>query len=120
MATTQMNVRIEEDTKVAGDAVFEKLGYTPTQVVRIVWQYAGLHAGNSDVLGKLLDDASRAIEPAESEERQRLADGLAQGPQIYKHYLSSLGVQSLPPSGLSEEELLEEAYLERMRERGLA
>lgn len=120
MATTQMNVRIEEDVKASGDAVFERLGYTPTQVVRIMWQYASLHAGDPDVVEELLVGAQRAIDPIEAEERTRVAEGFEQGLLIYERYLEELGLASLEPSGLSDEELLEEAYRERARERGLA
>ena len=33
MGKTQMNVRLDEDVKTAGDKLFAELGYTPTQVV---------------------------------------------------------------------------------------
>ena len=40
MAAVQMNVRIDEDVKARGDEVFARAGFTPSQVVRAVWEYA--------------------------------------------------------------------------------
>ena len=40
MAAVQMNVRINEDVKARGDEVFARAGFTPSQVVRAVWEYA--------------------------------------------------------------------------------
>ena len=39
MATAQLNVRIDEDLKAAGDAVLERFGTSAVQVVRDVWRY---------------------------------------------------------------------------------
>lgn len=120
MASTQMNVRIDEAVKAGGDAVFERLGYSPTRVIRIVWEYAALHAGNPDAVEELLREAEQAIDPSIEEEGKRLAAGMEQGLEIYQRYLDALGLSALPSSGLSDEELLEEAYRERARERGTA
>lgn len=43
MTTVQMNTRIDEDLKRRGDAVFAQNGYSPSQVVRVVWSYAAEH-----------------------------------------------------------------------------
>lgn len=40
MSMIQMNTRIDGDLKRRGDAVFAECGYTPSQVVRAVWEYA--------------------------------------------------------------------------------
>ena len=40
---TQMNVRIDEELKRSGDAVFMEAGLTPSEVVRSVWEYAAQH-----------------------------------------------------------------------------
>ena len=39
VATVQLNVRIDEDLKAAGDAVLERFGTSAVQVVRDVWRY---------------------------------------------------------------------------------
>ena len=40
MPMIQMNTRIDGELKRQGDAVFAERGYTPSQVVRAVWEYA--------------------------------------------------------------------------------
>ena len=43
MATAQLNVRIDEDLKRAGDAVLDRFGISTVQIVREVWQYMSEH-----------------------------------------------------------------------------
>lgn len=43
MEAVQMNTRIDRNVKARGDAVFARHGYTASQVVRMVWDYAGKH-----------------------------------------------------------------------------
>ena len=39
MATAQLNVRIDEDLKAAGDAVLERFGVPAVQIIRDVWRF---------------------------------------------------------------------------------
>ena len=39
MATAQLNVRIDEDLKAAGDAVLERYGVSAVSVIRDAWRY---------------------------------------------------------------------------------
>ena len=39
MAVTQLNVRIDEEVKRAGDAVLERFGVPAVQLIRATWQY---------------------------------------------------------------------------------
>lgn len=67
MSTVQMNVRIDAKTKAHGDAVFARSGFTPSQVVRAVWEYAGrtgmlppcLQQGASDQQNELVQERVR-------------------------------------------------------------
>ena len=67
MSTVQMNVRIDAKTKAHGDAVFARSGFTPSQVVRAVWEYAGrtgtlppcMQQGASDQQDKLVQQRVR-------------------------------------------------------------
>lgn len=67
MPTVQMNVRIDAKTKAHGDAVFARSGFTPSQVVRAVWEYAGrtgtlppcMQQGASDQQDKLVQKRVR-------------------------------------------------------------
>ena len=55
MATTQMNVRLEDDLKRRGDAAFAAAGYTPTQVVRRIWERAAETGGDPEALVALVN-----------------------------------------------------------------
>ena len=46
MPSVQMNTRLDESLKQRGDMVFAQLGYTPTDVVRMMWQFAANNAGD--------------------------------------------------------------------------
>ena len=43
MGTVQLNVRIDEDLKAAGDAVLERHGVSAVQIVREAWRYMAEH-----------------------------------------------------------------------------
>lgn len=43
MSAIQMNVRVEPALKRAGDFVVSQRGYTPSQVVRALWEYMAIH-----------------------------------------------------------------------------
>lgn len=43
MALAQMNTRLDAKLKERGDRVFARRGYTPSQVVRAVWEYADVY-----------------------------------------------------------------------------
>ena len=53
----QMNVRIDDTVKRAGDMAFANAGLTPTQVVRSVWEFAAAHQDNPALVRKLFDEA---------------------------------------------------------------
>ncbi len=45
MKTEQISVRIDKATKVAAEAVFSKLGFAPTEAVRLFYRQVALHRG---------------------------------------------------------------------------
>ena len=55
MDMTQMNVRMDASFKRAGDAVISELGYTPSRVVRALWEYLSLQARLPRALEHVLD-----------------------------------------------------------------
>lgn len=42
-AAVQMNTRLDKVTKIAGDAVFARYGYTPSAAVQSLWAYVVQH-----------------------------------------------------------------------------
>ena len=109
----QMNVRIDDQIKRAGDAVFDSIGLTPTQVVRSVWEYAAAHRDAPDAvkaaLGLPTADVDNILCDIDFEssvcERLRAQFGIASPDQL----------EDIDYRGLREQ-----ALLERMAERGLA
>lgn len=109
MTPVQMNVRIERDLKLAGDAAFEEIGYTPTEVVREMWGFAKRNRRNRRVLADMMrslrdprdievEDAATAQHDAEFEE------WLERGPSIVREYCVQAGVDFDPIPSLTPEE----------------
>ena len=63
MATAQLNVRIDEDLKAAGDAVLERYGVAAVSVIRDAWRYMANNQrlpqyGDRPVQSSTTDDTS--------------------------------------------------------------
>lgn len=109
----QMNVRIDERVKRAGDDVFNSLGLTPSQVVRSVWEFAAVHREAPEAVWAALgipspeeDRRVREIEFAGAVcARLRERFGLPEPDQL---------------EDLDYRELRERAMRERLEERSLA
>lgn len=61
MSMTQLNTRIDSRLKASGDAVFERFGYSPSQAVRALWDYASRQQGVPEFM-----DAKSASQAAET------------------------------------------------------
>lgn len=59
VATAQLNVRIDEDLKAAGDAVLERYGVPAVQVIRDVWHYMAEHQRIPELNGRSTDGSSQ-------------------------------------------------------------
>ena len=120
MATVQMNTRIEEDVKAAGDAVFGRIGYTPSRVVRAVWGYAARNEANPEYVESMLSKAEGRDSP-EGEERSRRVALAQRGPCIFEGFMGEMGVKDLPhfdETGLSPASVRERAAVQRAIEKG--
>lgn len=121
MATTQMNIRIDEQSKRQGDAVFASIGYTPTRVVRVLWEYAACMRGKPEEVEKLLREAEQAADPAAEEERRRRLQLADEGLSIFPDFLDKMGIREAAPFAedeLSPAERREQAAWERALEKG--
>ena len=50
----QMNVRINSSLKNRGDMVWSKVGYSPSAVVRALWQFAADNENNPSYVARIL------------------------------------------------------------------
>ena len=116
MAMTQMNVRLEDDLKRRGDAAFAAAGYTPTQVVRRIWERAVEMGDNPEALASLVNG------PGVGEARDRaLLEESAATLGAVDSLLERLSVTRAGASGERDYDGLRwRAYREKAAERGLA
>lgn len=123
--TVQMNVRIDEATKETGDAAFARIGLTPSQAVRMVWEFAAQHANDSETLRSLLDKLNKNQENGSaSSEQTRRVETLHEGWALIDNFRKEHDLICTVPEDDDEriayyEQLREEALQERLEERGL-
>lgn len=116
MAMTQMNVRIDEQLRIEGNAALESIGIQPAQMVRAVWSYAARNKNNPL---KLKHDLKFLEDKTPSEEVQRKLDLLAEGQKIVADFYKEVGITPGEIDPLPYDELKELAYRERWESRGL-
>ena len=119
MPTVQMNTRMDEELKRQGDAVFAERGYTPSQVVRAVWEYA---ARNQDLPPFMKDNEEANGSQTSSEAARARADdgaGLAlrvAGEQCGFSPMATPDAAYTASEFTTWRELRDETYDERLRE----
>ena len=115
MLTTQLNVRMDAKTKPGGDQALASIGYTPSSVVQAVWRFAERNRHDK----KALLELRNLLEPAERNQEKPKQSWVQEAPLIYKHLLENMGIENTPaPLEQTDEELLFQAHLEKMAERG--
>lgn len=122
MATdaVQMNTRISRALKDNGDAALERAGYSPSQAVRKLWEFAARNAHNPRAIQNLLDAEDEAARSEAEEERARRQEVALRGANIYLEACKQVGIEpSRFTTNATYDELREDALLERLRERGL-
>lgn len=118
MASMQMNVRIDEELKSQGDAVFAKLGYSPTQVIRAVWGFAASKQNDLEAVEKVLDEAMRTIDPSLDEERNRRMAAAEEALGIFPAVYEGLGIDIADLPVQDSDEWVEQARYEHAVEKG--
>lgn len=123
MATAQINARIDADLKASGDRALEQMGYSPTRIIRLLWSYVAGNWHNTDAMHELFDlleDRKRdSSADHETELRVRHAE---EGSRIVANALANMGVSQHTLSTLADtpiDDLLEQAYAEKLGDRGL-
>lgn len=98
MPPVQMNVRIDKKQKAAGDAVFALIGYTPTDVVRVMWGFAARNASEPTAVKDLLASIREPLDDAQLEQQKRRRLLLDESANIYQRFLDEVGIEQLPPA----------------------
>lgn len=121
----QMNVRIEADVKKQGDRAFERIGLTPSEVVRALWRYASGHAAEPEAMRQLMAELESGSTEYAEDEREQQRTLLEEGWALIDKFREEHGLVCTVPDDVDErmayyDQLREEAYWERLAERGLA
>ena len=122
MATAQLNARIKAQIKAAGDQALSQAGYSPTQAIRLLWSYAAEHWHDIAAINKLFDLLKGESESSLSDQTSLRVRRAQEGPLIFVDACAEMGVSEHAINAISkltDEDLLEQARLDKLEERGL-
>ena len=120
MPSTQMNLRIDAQIKEQGDAALEQAGYSPTQAVRTIWEYAALHAHDPQAVRSLLQQAEAEGVSERNARRAAVRSALRRCDDLRTQLAAIAGVPGEQEScDVSDKELRGDALFARWEERGL-
>ena len=107
----QMNTRIDRRLKESGDDVLRRIGRTPSQAVRAMWEFIASHTASPGEVEAFISEAEGMAEAKDDPVVLERLAALRRGWQLCE----SLQIpQEL--AAMDYEQLREEAYLERFGE----
>ena len=118
MAMTQMNTRMDDALKREGDAVFAQVGLSPSEVVRAVWEYAARHAEVPAIVAQALSESAEVAPSLETEYKVALAEASANIVAAFRERIGAPAPDKL--EDIDYKAMREEAWMEKLQERGLA
>lgn len=122
---TQMNTRIDRTLKERGDAALARAGFTPSQAVRALWKFAAEHEPKEiEVLLRGEEEPGEAERQDAALKLQETEAFWAKCDEIVDELQNRRVAAGLPPldesNSLSDDELKEREWLERLEEREIA
>ncbi len=115
MAAVQMNVRMDALLKSSGDAVASRCGWTPTQLVRALWEYLMVHGAPPAALRQSLEQGKFDEAYASS---QACAQPL-EGHELVDSFYERFGYPAPKAERIDYEALKEAAAREQYEDWGL-
>lgn len=115
MSTAQMNIRLDSALKASGNAVIAELGYTPSQVVRALWEFATVQGTLPPALMHLLRGNQTAASLSEGEPGRE-----SEGAAIVSSFYQKIGIEEPVNGTVDYDELRELAAAEQLEKWGLA
>lgn len=88
--TSQVNVRISQALKDEGDAAFAAAGITPSEAIRMLYEFAAEHKQRPQAIRKALSPAEE--DPHRLEEQRVKAERFSDAQQIVPNFLSKRGI----------------------------
>ena len=120
MPNAQMNFRIDAELKRRGDERFARLGITPSDAMRRLYECAARYDDESESLLQSLVGSEQDAPVSEGEKRaQAILDFQAQTRDFYNSLGISHGLSSYAETNEDLRELVYEEQMEKMVERGL-
>lgn len=118
--TVQINARIGRTLKERGDAALERAGYSPSQAIRKLWDFAASNAHNPQAIQNLFGAENETTQAEAEKERARRREVVMESANIVADAYERLGITPSDwTTNASYEEMRDYALLERLRERGL-
>lgn len=118
MASVQMNMRIESDLKRRGSEAFAAAGFSPSEVIRAVWDFAARRRQNPRLIQEFmaeLSDDENLVRALRLEAASRGAS-IVEDAQVRCGVVSDTGQHA---GCVDYDALRYQAYLEKARERGI-
>lgn len=120
MPNAQMNFRIDAELKRRGDERFARFGCTPSEAMRRLYECAARYDDESEGLLRSLIGSGSSVSISEGEKRaQAVLDFQAQTRDFYDSLGISHGLSSYAETNEELREMVYEAQMEKMAERGL-
>ncbi len=88
---TQLNTRIPVDLKEQGDRALERAGYTPSQAVRALWEFAVRHAHEPGAVHAMLEEEKT---DGTNDDAQGRLQSFEEGLNIVENAYEKLGIES--------------------------
>ncbi len=112
----QLNTRIPVDLKEQGDRALERAGYTSSQAVRALWEFAARHAHEPGAVHTLLEEDEAGKETKSTQSR---LSAYEKGTHIIERAYEALGLNPHETYGFrhaSYKELRDQYYDERLEQ----
>ena len=117
----QMNIRLGNAVKDAGDAVLAQEGTSPTQLVRALWEKIARGAADLRQVEEIL--GMRAQDAMSTDEGASKIDAMNRGRRLYANAIAELGITAIPSESLEDGAVDVDRYADamvtRMQERGV-
>ena len=114
MPAAQMNIRMDSALKASGNAVIAELGYTPSQVVRALWEFATIQGTLPPALTHLLRDEDDGAAGRDTPGRA------SEGAALVSSFSQQVGIEEPMSGPIDYDELRELAASEQREKWGLA
>ena len=114
MAAVQLNVRLDASLREMGNAALDRIGVTPSQAVRALWEYLAVQGALPPALKV---DSRPADRDGATSRRSEVA---REGEDIVSGFYRSVGVPEPAGRGVDYNELREAAAAELLERWGMA